>query len=184
MLILPDMTSPKLIELISSGAIGVLRTDTQYGIVALASNQSAVERVFSVKKRTPTKPPIVLISSVDQLFDPLPQGIDETIGQLWPGPNSVIVPSPSAPEWLVRGSLGVAYRMPNHPLLRQLIEATGPLIAPSANPEGLEAARSVGEAQGYFDGSVDFYVDGGVVLENKPSNLFSLTSTGELEQIR
>lgn len=184
MIIFPDISSPKLIEHIAAGAIGVLRTDTQYGIVARSDSQEAVERVFAVKHRTPTKPPIVLISRIEQMYDPLPEGIDPTIGDLWPGPNSVIVPAPSAPEWLVRGSLGVAYRLPNDDRLRALIDQTGPLIAPSANPEGSTPARTLGEAQGYFGDNVDFYVDGGVVIENNSSNLFSLTSAGDIEKLR
>ena len=184
MIIFPDIFSPKLVEHIAAGAIGVLKTDTQYGIVARSDNQEAVERVFAVKHRTPTKPPIVLISRVEQMYDPLPDGIDPSVGDLWPGPNSVIVPAPSAPEWLVRGSLGVAYRLPADERLRALIDQTGPLIAPSANPEGMTPARTVAEAEGYFGEQVDFYVDGGVVLENVPSNLFSLTPAGDIEQLR
>lgn len=184
MIVFPDITSPKLTDMINDGAVGVLLTDTLYGIVAKADNESSVERVFELKHRLATKPPIVLIANVSQMYDPLPHGMDETIDGKWPGKNSIIVPSPSAPEWLVRGSSGVAYRIPDNALLRRLLEQTGPIIAPSANPEGEAPARSVGEAQGYFGDHVDFYVDGGVAFETNPSQLFSLTNNGDLEQLR
>ncbi len=184
MIIFPDNATPKLIEMITNGAVGVLLTDTLYGLVAKASSEQAVERVFDIKHRDSTKPPIVLIADISQMYDPLPSGIDETIGGKWPGKNSIIVPSPSAPAWLVRGSSGVAYRIPDNASLRRLLEQTGPLIAPSANPEGEKPARSVGEAQGYFGDHVDFYVDGGVAFETEPSQLFSLTANGDLEQLR
>lgn len=184
MIVFPDITSPKLPDMINEGAVGVLLTDTLYGIVAKADSESSVERVFELKHRDPTKPPIVLIADVTQMYDPLPHGMDDTIDGRWPGKNSIIVPSPSAPEWLVRGSSGVAYRIPDNALLRRLLEQTGPLIAPSANPEGEAPARSVGEAQGYFGDYVDFYVDGGVAFETNPSQLFSLTVNGDLEQLR
>jgi L-threonylcarbamoyladenylate synthase len=184
MIVFPDITSPKLPEMINSGAVGILLTDTLYGIVAKASNEAAVERVFEIKNRDTSKPPIVLIADVSQLYDPLPEGIDDTVGDLWPGKNSIIVPSPSAPEWLVRGSSGVAYRIPAEPRLQRLLLETGPLIAPSANPEGMPPAKSVGEAEGYFGDAVDFYVDGGVAFSDQPSSLFSMAVDGDIEQLR
>ena len=184
MIVFPDTSSPKLVEMINSGAVGILLTDTLYGIVAKADNESAVARVYEIKNRTDSKPPIVLIGDVSQMYDPLPNGVDETVDGKWPGKNSIIVPSPSAPEWLVRGSNGVAYRLPANNMLRNLLRQTGPLIAPSANLEGEQPARSVGEAQGYFGDKVDFYVDGGVAFDSQPSNLFSMTVDGDFEQLR
>lgn len=182
-IVFPDILIPKLIEMINAGSVGVLLTDTLYGLVARADNEQAVERIYQIKQRDETKPPIVLISDVSQLYNPLPEGMDPTINGLWPGKNSVILPAPSAPAWLVRGSQGVSYRLPDNPRLRQLIEATGPLVAPSANPQGQPPARSVGEAQGYFGDQVDFYVDGGVAMDDKPSSIYTLTGS-EVEQIR
>lgn len=184
MVIFPDIMTPKLAEMLKEGKVGVLLTDTLYGVVALANNQQAVERVYEVKGRTPTKPPIVLIGDVSQMYDSLPHEVDETVHGLWPGKNSIIVPQPSAPEWLVRGSQGVAYRLPDNRRLQQLLLDTGPLVAPSANPQGQKPARSVGEAEGYFGEAVDFYVDGGVAMDDQPSSMYILTADGDMEQIR
>lgn len=184
MIVFPDIFSPKLIDTITSGGVGVLLTDTLYGLVARADNEAAVERVYALKQRDATKPLIVLIADVSQMYDPLPAGVDETIDGRWPGKNSVIIPSPSAPAWLVRGTSGVAYRIPDSHNLRRLLRETGPLVAPSANTQGNPPARSIGEAQGYFGDAVDFYVDGGVAFENEPSNLFILTNAGDFEQLR
>lgn len=184
MIVFPDITSPKIAEMLNSGAIGVLLTDTLYGVVARADNEAAVERVFALKGRDASKPVISLITDISQLYDPLPEGIDPTIGGLWPGPNTVIVPSPSAPAWLVRGSSGASFRIPDNARLQQLLQQTGPLIASSANPQGKSPARSIGEAQAYFGDGVDFYVDGGVAFTDKPSKLFSMTADGDIEQLR
>ena len=184
MIVFPDTTSPKLIEILSSDGVGVLLTDTLYGIVAKADSEAAVRRVYALKQRTDSKPPIVLIGDVSQMYDSLPDGVDDTIDGRWPGKNSIIVPSPSAPEWLTRGSSGVAYRLPDNAMLRRLLRETGPLIAPSANTEGNPPARSVGEAEGYFGEDVDFYVDGGVAFETQPSKLFTMTIDGDFEQLR
>jgi L-threonylcarbamoyladenylate synthase len=49
----------------------------------------------------------------------------------------------------------------------------GPLVEPSANPEGLPPAETVDEARKYFGESADFYVDGGR-RSGRPSALVSL----------
>lgn len=185
MILIPDINSPKLIEILQAGAVGVLRTDTLYGIVGLASNEEAVERIYEIKHRDESKSPIVLIADQSQMFDPVSNALQDVLAELWPGPNSIIVPSENAPSWIKRDNGSVAYRIPNHPRLLKLLEAVGPLAAPSANPEGQPPAKSWGEAQGYFGDEVDFYVDGGVVLDDTPSRLYSfLTQTGDLEQLR
>ena len=170
---------------LSQGAVGIIRTDTIYGIVARASDRAAVERVFQLKGRDDTKSPIVLVSSLDQLFDTPSPAIRAMLGNYWPGKVSIIIPSTNAPDWIMRGNHhSVAYRLPDSEELRALIDKTGPLIAPSANPQGLTPAISIQEAQQYFGEAVDFYVDQGVVKDNTPSQLLRITDKSEIERLR
>jgi L-threonylcarbamoyladenylate synthase len=177
------MIDDAIVSLLSGGGVGILRTDTLYGIVARADNEAAVERVYSVKGRTPTKPPIILIASTDQLLNDYDQKTMKRVSQLWPGKVSVILPAPNAPKWLVRSGDSLAYRMPNNPELRELLQRTGPLVAPSANPEGLPPAMDINEAVEYFGEKVDFYVDGGRVEDNTPSQLYRLLDD-DMERLR
>jgi L-threonylcarbamoyladenylate synthase len=172
-----------IIRLLKAGAIGVLRTDTLYGIVARAGDERAVEHVYAVKQRTPSKSPIVLVASLDQLFDSYDEAVLSRLSELWPGKNSVILPSNGAPTWIVRDNASVAYRIPDDEVLRALLQETGPLIAPSANPEGEPPALSVEEAKRYFGNKIDFYVDGGVVSDDTPSKLYRLRER-DLERLR
>lgn len=174
------------IQHLLAGGIGVIKTDTIYGIVACANNEASVERVYEVKKRTPTKSPIVLVGSVEQLFDTYDKTVHGFLEKYWPGPYSIILPSATAPIWLTRGNASVAYRLPDNESLRQLIEATGPLIAPSANPETLQPAATIRQAQEYFGKSVDFYVDSGeVAIDTPPSRLLRYdASSDSFEKLR
>jgi L-threonylcarbamoyladenylate synthase len=172
-----------IVRLLRGGAIGVLRTDTLYGIVARAGDERAVEHIYAVKQRTPSKSPIVLIASTSQLFDTYDDTTLQRLSELWPGKNSVILPSTAAPTWIVRDNASVAYRIPDNKALRRLLLETGPLIAPSANPEGDPPAMSIEEAKNYFGNNVDFYVDGGVVTDDSPSKLYRLQPDG-LERLR
>lgn len=169
-----------------AGGVGILKTDTLYGIVARADSEAAVERIFDLKTRTPTKSPIVLISSIEQLFDTYDKKTYDFLDDYWPGPYSIILSSTTAPAWLTRGNNSVAYRLPDDESLRALIAATGPLIAPSANPETLQPAATIRQAQDYFGKSVDFYVDSSEVpIDTPPSRLLRYDpQTGEFERLR
>ena len=88
-----------------------------------------------------------------------------------PGKTSIILPCPDEKfHYLHRGSNFLAFRLPADAPLRQFIYRTGPLVAPSANLEGLPPATTIEEAQNYFGDKVDFYIDGGK-MEGSPSKL-------------
>lgn len=171
-------------KILATGGIGVLRTDTLYGVVAKADNEAAVQRVYDVKQRSAHKSPIVLIASYEQLFD-APSGIEKVVcDKYWPGKVSIILAATYAPLWLQRGNGSVAYRMPDDENLRKLLQITGSLIAPSANPEGCMPAKNIAEAKEYFGAVVDFYVDGGQAPDDTPSKLVRVMSDGSEEHLR
>jgi L-threonylcarbamoyladenylate synthase len=182
MKIFTSITDPGVAALLMSGGIGVLRTDTLYGVVADAQNEEAVDRIYRLKARDEAKSPIVLVASVDQLFDDIDQ--PSLLNSYWPGKVSIILPAVKAPQWISRDNHSVAYRLPAKPSLQSLLSETGPLIAPSANPEGLQPASTIREAQAYFGDAVDFYVDEGKVEDDSPSRLIRITSNGEVEELR
>jgi L-threonylcarbamoyladenylate synthase len=80
------------------------------------------------------------------------------------------------------GELG--YRVPAEADLRALLKRTGPLVAPSANPEGAPPAADIAETRAYFGNQVDLYVDGGRVTANKPSRIIRFTADGASEVLR
>lgn len=178
-----SVNDPEVARLLRAGGIGVIRTDTLYGVVAAASNEAAVRRVYELKGRDGDKSPIVLISSTEQLYDTPDAPTQTYLNATWPGPVSVIIPSVNAPGWIARGNQSVAYRMPDNQPLRDLLALAGPLIAPSANPQGAAPAMSVDEAEQYFGTEVDFYVDGGVVQNPEPSMLMRIGG-GEVTRLR
>lgn len=179
-----SVNDQQVASLLKSGKVGILRTDTLYGLVCRADDEAAVNRVYVLKDRGEHKSPIVLIASAAQLFDQPPAFANELLAQSWPGSVSIILPSTKAPKWLRRENESIAYRLPDSADLQQLIAATGPLIAPSANPEGREPAMSIDEAYDYFGESVDFYVDGGLVKDNTPSRLILVKQDGTTVRLR
>lgn len=167
----------EIIKKLQTGQIGVMPTDTIYGLVGLALNRQTVERIYEVRKRQPDKPFIILVSAMSDLKKfgiKLDQKIRRILNQYWPGPVSIILDCPSQKlAYLHRGTKSLAFRLPAKPELVRLLKKTGPLVAPSGNPEGLPPAKTIKQAKKYFSNQVDFYVSVGK-LEAKPSALIKL----------
>jgi L-threonylcarbamoyladenylate synthase len=169
--------SDAAIEMLQEGGVGVLPTDTLYGLVGSALMPDAVERIYRLKERGSHKPLIVLISDIEQLEQFGVELSEELIKHLqayWPGPYSIVLPTLDDQfEYLSRNTDTIAFRLPDKDELRELIRRTGPLVAPSANPEGFPPALSAEAAKKYFGTDVDFYVDEGE-LNGKPSTVLEL----------
>lgn len=163
-------------EILTREGIGILATDTLYGIVGSALYPEVVERIYNVKKRNNAKPLIVLIAKIEdieQFSIILSEKLITDLNNYWPGPYSILLPVTSDKfEYLHRGTNKIAFRLPNKPNLIKTLIKTGPLVAPSANIEGIPPAKTIQEAQNYFGDKVDFYIDEGSI-ENKASTILS-----------
>lgn len=161
-------------EKLKQGMVGIIPTDTIYGIVASARMPEAVERVYTLRNRDREKPCIILISDRSELteFGVTPTNEEsDFLRKHWPGAVSVLLSCESSQfSFLHRGIHSLAFRVPDSVWLRNLLRETGPLIAPSANLKGEDAATNIDEARQYFGFRVDFYADGGM-LAGEPSTL-------------
>lgn len=167
-------------RLLLTGCIGVMPTDTLYGVVASARNRKAVARLYRLRRATTSKPFIILLSSSRALraFSVSPTLLQKRFLQkIWPGKVSAIFSVPNKKlQYLHRGTQTLAFRVPANRRLRKLISKTGPLVAPSANTEGKPPARSIKEARAYFGEQVDFYAPTRARLNQIPSTIISLVS--------
>ncbi|OHA17426.1 MAG: threonylcarbamoyl-AMP synthase [Candidatus Taylorbacteria bacterium RIFCSPLOWO2_12_FULL_43_20] len=176
----------EIIELLKSGKTAVVPTDTIYGLVGSALNRQTVERIYEIKDRNSLKPFIILAGSYEILDDfgiVIDKYTRSILDKIWPGKVSVIFHGVSQEfDYLTRGGDSLAIRIPDNSQLRQVITETGPLVAPSANPEGKPPAVNIKEAEIYFGESVDFYVDGGE-LRGEPSRIIEIEN-GKIKEIR
>jgi L-threonylcarbamoyladenylate synthase len=159
-------------QLLQAGAVGVISTDTVYGIVARAADPAAVTRLYSIKSRE-YKPGTVIAASLEQLETlGLKHRYLKAVEQFWPGAVSVIIPAadPSL-EYLHRGKMSLAVRIPDDKQLQAVLKTTGPLLTSSANQPGAPPAINIDQAKAYFGDQVDFYVDGGDLSGRQPSTI-------------
>ncbi len=171
MQIFTSVNASKLMTLIRDGGVGVIPTDTVYGLVCSAASKAAVERIFTVKART-NQPGTILAASIDQLADlGIKRRYLKAVEQYWPNPISVIVPCGPELAYLHMGKNSLAVRIPANDELIAMLSKTGPLMTTSANTPGGVVAGNVAEAQAYFGDTVDFYVDGGEIGQQPPSTI-------------
>jgi len=174
-------TAP-IVTTLRNGGVGVVPTDTIYGIVGSALNPKTVARIYKLRRRNPKKPMIILIGSMGDLrrFGIRPSSATaRRLRQFWfskkTGSVSVVLPirfriHASRFKYLHRGTNTLAFRLPKSARLRKLLQKTRPLVAPSANWEGEPPAKTIREAKRYFKNNVDFYVEAGR-LDSPPSML-------------
>ena len=171
----------KNIKILKAGGVGVIPTDTLYGLVGRADLVETVAKISKIKNRSDGKGFIVLISDLADLDG---FGIEVTepakifLKKFWPGKVSIIFPSSDSKFNHLKKDGAIAFRLPDKKDLIEVLKQTGPLVAPSANPEGQPPAKNTEEAKKYFglpgQGDLaDFYEDGGE-LNSKPSTLVKI----------
>ncbi len=178
----------KAAALLRSGQIGVMPTDTIYGLLGSAIKRSVVEKIYKHKQRDPAKAVIILVNSLDVIETTfgiaLSPAMKSNLQRIWPGPVSVAFSYTNALySYLAGKSEGLAFRIPADESLRELLAQSGPLVATSANHQGKPPATNVYDAAGYFGSFVHFYVDGGE-RNGKPSTLVKMRRDGTLQLLR
>lgn len=152
-------------QLLKSGELVAIPTETVYGLAADARNGAAVANIFKAKGRPADNPLIVHIAHRDQLNElvaDVPSKAEALIRAFWPGPLTVIFKkAPCVPNEVSAGLDTVAVRMPSHPIARRIIELSCPLAAPSANRSGIPSPTEAARVAEDMDGRIAAVVDGG-----------------------
>ena len=155
-------------ELLKSGEVVAMPTETVYGLAANVFDDRAISKIFKIKGRPQDNPLICHISNMGML-DELMVNKDSKIFQkliekFWPGPLTVIVPRKTSVSNLITANLDtVAIRFPSHIVSRKLIDACGfPLAAPSANLSGKPSPTSAKHVYDDLNGRVKAILDGGI----------------------
>jgi len=163
----------KAAQALQDGQLVAFPTETVYGLGADATNESAVKRIYEVKKRPTNHPLIVHISSLQKfpMWAPsIPGYVNELAKNFWPGPITFILKRSHLAKNFITGNQElVGVRIPNHPFALQLLlefEKLGGhgVVAPSANMFGsvsptcaLHVLDDIGERLN----REDFILDGG-----------------------
>lgn len=177
-------TRQEAIAMLLRGGVGVMPTDTVYGLVARAHDKQAVARLYALKDRD-HKPGTVVAANTDQLIElGVAQEHVDRVKQWWPGSLSVETPLGDEHSYLHQDTGRQGFRVVADEKLKRILEQTGPLVTSSANHPGKPGSVNIEEAWDYFNDRVDFYVDGGDLSGKAPSTIVRISNDGQLEVLR
>ncbi|MDR2559335.1 MAG: threonylcarbamoyl-AMP synthase [Oscillospiraceae bacterium] len=165
-------------ELLRSGEIVAIPTETVYGLAANALDPAAIEKVFAAKGRPRDNPLIVHVSDLGMargLELEIPELAEKLAENFWAegspfqGPLTMVLKRKTAPPQsgiipteVSCGLNTVAVRVPAHPAALAIIKACGfPLAAPSANISGSPSPTKAKHVYADLNGRIPLIIDGG-----------------------
>ena len=174
-----DLRIKAAVDCLKSGGIIAIPTDTVYGLGADPFNVDAVQKLYTLKGRPEEKPiPLVLgsVEDVQQVAQNLPDFFFHLTERFWPGGLTIIVQSKNLLPQLTAGGTTVGLRIPNQPLLLEILQNFGgPIAITSANLSGQPAATSPQEFGQELSSKIDFIVDDGQTPGPIPSTVYDIS---------
>ncbi len=192
-------------EIIRSGGLVGIPTETVYGLGADGLNPVAVRSIFQAKGRPQDNPLILHIADatwLERYCEDIPETAWRLAKRFWPGPLTMILKckrrTPEDLEELKRGPVcsathfgprvvpdvvtagldTVGMRCPAHSICRAVIKAAGrPIAAPSGNLSGRPSPTTARHMLDDMDGRVDAILDGGDCQVGVESTIVDLTCT-------
>lgn len=176
-------------ELLKSGELVGMPTETVYGLGANAYDDKAVEKIFIAKGRPQDNPLIVHISSMkmlDEVVEEIPEVARNLAEKFWPGPLTMIFKkSGRISQTITAGLDTVAVRYPSHLVARKLIAEAGcPVAAPSANISGHPSTTKAEHVYSDLKGKIKAILDGGSCEYGLESTVILLQDNGTVRLLR
>jgi len=172
-----------------SGHVIALPTDTIYGLAVSALNDSAIHKLYELKTRDCCKPIAICVSNVDQMSQWCRITVsEELLNDLLPGPVTLVFKrSSNLNKNLNPNHDSIGVRIPDHSFVRQLCGSCGPLGLTSANISSQSSCLNVDEFQHLWP-QLSAVFDGGLLGQSDPKRLGStvvdLTNEGYFKIIR
>jgi L-threonylcarbamoyladenylate synthase len=175
------------IDALRAGGVIAVPTDTVYGLVAVASDAAAVERVYEIKARDPSQPLPLFVASIEQaeLIGEMNAPARALAAKFWPGALTIVLHK--KPAYATRAAAAgdtIAVRAPDDPFLREAAAQLGPLTGTSANIAGREECRTAAEVRAQLGDAVDLVVDAPVAATGRPSTIVDCTDPAAVHVLR
>ena len=167
-------------NLIKSGELVAIPTETVYGLGANGLSETAVAKIFEAKGRPQDNPLILHLADAAEMAnycENIPESAWLLAEKFWPGPLTMVLPAKSIVPRRTTGGLDtVAVRCPDSPITREIIRLAGvPLAAPSANISGKPSTTTAEHVRHDHDGRIAAIVDGGACRVGVESTIVDLT---------
>ena len=185
----PRAIVQEAVSALKKGETILYPTDTIFGIGCDATNYEAVEKIYEIKERDPSKSLLILVES----FQMLDQYIEEVPEMAWEvlkvnkDPLTIIFDRPKGvAENLIADDNSLAVRVTNDPLCRAIIRGLRrPIVSTSANISGQPSPVHFDDISKQLKDRIDHIVDLPLPAKNiKPSAIMKISNNGEVKIIR
>ncbi|MBK5099958.1 MAG: threonylcarbamoyl-AMP synthase [Desulfobacteraceae bacterium] len=172
-------------EVILSGGVVALPTESFYGLAVNAIDEKAIKRLLAIKKRQEDHPILILISSKEllpQYVVHISEIAHQLIARFWPGGLTMIFEAgPAISPLLTAGTGKIGVRLSSHPVPTSLARAVGlPITGTSANISGQPSCATSKEVSHALGKKVDLILDGGETVGGQGSTILDVTVTPPL----
>jgi L-threonylcarbamoyladenylate synthase len=172
------MNFEELKNVIDAGGVAVIPTDTVYGIIADATNEEAIKKIYKIKRRDYSKPLIIMVSSIEMLLryvDNVSLMEKEIINKYWPGKLTILFKKNNKlSSFINNGGEYVGIRLPdNEDIIKLINMLEKPLVSTSANISEKDTVVSVDLLEEELANNIDYIYDGGV-LSDVPSTIIKV----------
>jgi len=156
---------PRIVGALRAGGVVLLPTDTVLGLATLPNIQAGVDRLYALKDRPRAKALPIMVAGSDQLADLgviLTPAIEQALASPFvPGALTIAaeIDPHLSPDWLA-GRREIAFRIPDAPLLLELLRQVGALLVTSANRAGHPTPVNASAVLAQLTGAPDLVVDG------------------------
>lgn len=168
-------------ECLKQGQVLAYPTEAVWGLGCDPYNQEAFLEILRLKQRPIEKGVILLaahLGQVESLLVNLDPDIRAQVEHSWRNQAAserattwLLPATDEIPTWIKGNHPKVAVRVTNHPLCVALCSAFDRfIVSTSANPAGLEPARSLQDAMQYFHQDLN-YLNGDLGLSYEPSRI-------------
>lgn len=176
-------------EILKAGGIVAIPTETVYGLAANALNETAVKKIYEVKKRESKKALLVLIPNINYIYN-LTTDFNNIARKLaksfWPGALTIVLnKSAKVPDITTAGGKTIAVRLTSKYIIRRLIQESGLILtAPSANISGEPNLLTSQAVLDKFSGKIDAILCDDIVSTNNKVSTLINTVNGKAEILR
>ncbi|MFH1715604.1 MAG: L-threonylcarbamoyladenylate synthase [Elusimicrobiota bacterium] len=166
-----------------NGEIGIVPTDTIYGLAGRINDERALKRLYDIKKRPESKLFVLQTADIESalglILNP-DDKIKKLVSAFWPGALTIIArPSAYLMKTFNWTSETIALRVPDHPIMRAILKKIKtPLLVTSANISGKEVLTDIEKLKELFNGLVDFVIDDQKKYSSVPSTIVDAAGDG------
>ena len=162
------MDIDKIVSVVDSGGLVITPTDTVYGIMGDFLDESVIRKVYSVKRRSFSKPLILLMSDVEMIkkYTSYISDVEwDLINCFLPGLVTIILKKNDLVNPLITSNSDyVGIRIPDNSELVEIIKKLGrPVISTSANISDSDVITRVDMISDELLSGIDYVYDGGEI---------------------